>query len=100
MFLIFSSKNLSPLNIKIMLHKEFPESDAGLLGEYLGIPNGIITTLKKDSYGDSNTFFSKVINYWLNTDFEKSWEKLANAVQLCNYGNVAEKLRKKFSKSD
>ena len=78
---------------------KFPKCEAKFLGENLGIPDYIIKTLERDAKGDSSSFFSEVINYWLNNDPEQSWEKLADAVQMCEYGIIAIEIRKKFIKS-
>ena len=94
--IIFQSLTL--FNIRQIIHKEFPEHKAGLLGENLGIPHDNVETLKHDSGNDSNKFFSKVITYWLHSDREKSWRKLADAVELCNYEDVADKIREKYVK--
>ena len=75
---------------------EFPECRARLLGENLGIPDYIIKTLEHDAKGDSSSFFSEVINHWLNNDDEQSWEKLADAVERCRYRIIANEIRKKF----
>ena len=79
-----------------MLHGEFPECKAGLLGEYFDIPSAIIETLKHDSNGDSIKFFSDVINHWLRNDPEKSWSKLADAIHVCDYKLLADRIRKKY----
>ena len=79
-----------------MLHEEFSACNAGLLGVYLCIPNSIITTLKHDSKDNSNIFFNNVINHWLNNGPEISWEKLAKAVELCEYASVANGIRRKY----
>ena len=79
-----------------MLHGEFPEHNARSLGELLDIPNAIIENLKHDSNSDSIRFFSDVIIYWLKNDPEKSWSKLADAIQGCNHTVLAVDIRKKY----
>jgi len=34
-----------------------------------------------------------VLKYWLDTDSDMSWSKLAEAVELCGYKGLAEKIR-------
>jgi len=37
-----------------------------------------------------------VLNYWLESDIEKSWSTLAEVVELCSCGVLVEKIRQKF----
>jgi len=83
----------------LILHEVFPAHKAGSLGEYLDILHHSIETMRRDSNHDSNEFFSKVINYWLDNDRDKSWTKLADAVELCDCGNVANSIRDKYVRS-
>jgi len=34
-----------------------------------------------------------VLNFWLNNDPKKSWHKLADAVEECDYRNLAKKIK-------
>jgi len=87
-------------NIRLILRKNtFPEHKAGLLGENLRISYGIIKTLRHDSNNDSNQFFSEVINHWLHNDRSKSWGKLADAIEQCDYADVADDIRDIYVKS-
>ena len=43
--------------------------------------------------GDVKGMLIDVLNYWLETDPRKSWSKLAEAVEDCNHGVLAEKIR-------
>ena len=45
--------------------------------------------------GKAKGMLIDVLNYWLETDAEKSWNKLAEAVKECGYGVLAEKIRQK-----
>ena len=47
--------------------------------------------------GNAKGMLIDVLNYWLETDPEKSWSKLAEAVEDCGYGVQAEKIRQKSS---
>ena len=87
------SLTLSTTNIKIFLKEEdFPASKAKSLGEYLDIKQGRISTLKTNSGDDPDTLLSNIITEWLNNDSEKSWQKLAKALRLCDHSLMADKL--------
>ena len=46
---------------------------------------------------DAKGMLIDVLNYWLKTDTQKSWSKLADAVEDCGHGVLAEKMRQKSS---
>ena len=49
--------------------------------------------------GDVKGMLIDVLNYWLETDPRKSWSNLAEAVEDCGHGVLAEKLRsRKYGK--
>ena len=64
-----------------------------MLGKYLGIPPPVIERLTHDSGSDSERLLSEVIDHWLRNDKDQSWSKLADALQYCNYGVLAENIR-------
>ena len=80
-----------------LFHGEFPGSDAKELGTYLGVPRASIQEFKENNMGNAKGMLIDVLNYWLETDSEKSWSKLAEAVEDCGYGVLAEKIREKSS---
>ena len=76
---------------------EFPASKAKELGTYLEVPDTSMQEFRTNNTGDSKGMLIDVLNYWLKTDPEKSWSKLAEAVEDCGYGVLAEKIRQKSS---
>ena len=91
--MIILGRDLTLRNIKIFLNEEdFPADRGEDLGEYLGIKPGRISTLKKNSGGDSDRLLSNVITEWLSNDKEKSWQKLSIALKYCGYSLMAEKI--------
>jgi len=45
--------------------------------------------------GNVERLMRDILNYWLETDLEMSWSKLAEAVEDCGYGVLAKKIRQK-----
>ena len=86
-------QDLTVQNIKRYLHGKFPNSEADLLGENLGISPAVIKTFKHNCGSNSERLLSEVLNYWLNNDNEKSWSKLAGALEFCNYRILAALIR-------
>ena len=80
-------------NILRLFGNEFPASDAKSLGTYLDVPHAKIKLFRHDNTGDAEGMLIDVLDYWLETDPEKSWSKLAEAVEDCGYGVLAEKIR-------
>jgi len=78
-----------------LFHDKFPTSEAKELGTYLGVPHARIKEFRHDNIGNAKGMLIEVLNYWLETDPEKSWNKLAEAVELCDYGVLAEEIRQK-----
>ena len=63
------------------------------LGTYLNIPSGKLDEFRRNNMGDVKGMLIDVLNYWLETDPRKSWSKLAEAVEDCDHGVLAEKIR-------
>jgi len=63
------------------------------------LPLGVFLTLlykfQVNKRGDAEGKLIDVLNFWVETDPENSWNKLAEAVELCGYGVLAEKIRQK-----
>ena len=76
---------------------EFPASEAKELGTYLDIPRANIQEFRQNNVGNAKGMLIDVLDYWLETDPEKSWSKLTEAVEDCGYGVLAEKIRQKSS---
>ena len=80
-----------------LFHGEFPASEAKELGIYLDVPHAKIQEFRENNMGNANGMLIDVLNYWLETDSEKSWSKLAEAVKNCGYGVLADRIRQKSS---
>jgi len=76
-----------------MIHKEFASSEAKKLGTYLNISYPKLKEFRHNNLGDSEGMLFDVLNFWLDTDPKKSWKKLAEALEECGYGVVAEKIK-------
>ena len=76
---------------------KFPARKAKELGTYLEVPDANIQDFRENNIVDVNGMLIDVLNYWLKTDPEKSWIKLAEAVEDCGYGVLAENIRQKSS---
>ena len=94
----FTVKDLKCGNImRLFRDNNFPCCKAKKLGTYLNLIYSKLQDLSCDNTCDVEGFMMDVINYWLETDPEKSWSKLAEAVEDCGYGVLAEKIRQKSS---
>ena len=76
-----------------LFHLNFPASEANMLGTYLEIPYAKLQEFKWNNSSDAERFLLDTINYWLENDEEKSWTKLAEALEDCGYKVLAEKAR-------
>ena len=76
---------------------QFPSSEAKKLGIYLDLPHTKLQEFSHNNTGNVEGFMMDVLNYWLETDPEKSWSKLAEAVEDCGCGVLAEKIRQESS---
>ena len=76
---------------------EFPASEAKELGTYLDVPRATIQEFRQNNMGDAKGMLIDILDYWLERVPEKSWSKLAEAVEDCGYGVLAEKIRQKSS---
>ena len=90
------ARELKCSNILQLFRNEFPASDAKSLGTYLNLPNTQIEVFRYDNMGAEGMLID-VLNSWLETDPEKSWSKLAEAVGGCGHETLAEKIRKMSS---
>ena len=77
-----------------MKEGDFPADTAGDLGQCLSIKQGIMSNLRQKSGGDPDRLLTLVIKQWLNNDSEKSWLKLADALEQCNLQLIANKISK------
>ena len=96
--LTFTVKDLKCGKImRLLRDKNFPCCEAKTLGTYLDLPHSKLQDLSHNNMGNVEKFMIDVLNYWLETDPEKSWSKLAMAVEDCGYGVLAEEIRQKSS---
>jgi len=95
--LSFIVKDLKCGKIMRLFREEFPCSEAKKLGTYLDLPYSKLQDLSHNNTGNVEGLMMDVLNYWLETDPEKSWIKLAEAVGDCGYRILAEKIRQKSS---
>ena len=72
---------------------EFPSSKAKELCTYLNISQVRLQDFRHNNMGNVKEMMIDVLNYWLETDPRKSWTKLAEAVENCGYGVLANKIR-------
>ena len=72
---------------------KFPSSKAKELGTYLSISHVRLKDFSHNNMGNVEGMMIDVLNYWLETDPRKSWIKLAEAVEECGYGVLANKIR-------
>ncbi len=80
-------------NILSFLKEEgFSAAYAEILGTHLNLPRARIKILKSDNAGDANDLLYDIINSWLNQT-EPSWEKLARALDRCDYRRIARKCK-------
>ena len=89
--------NLNCGEIMRLFDGEFPANEAKVLGTYLDVPQSKMKEFKVDNMGSVKGMLIDVLDYWLKTDPEKSWIKLAGALVACGYGALAEKIRQKSS---
>ena len=88
---------LNDRNVLNVLHKaNFADADWEPLGIQL-IKHATLCNIRANRHGQANLCMMDTIAQWLQTDAEKSWEKLAKAVaEVENYGAVtAETVRRK-----
>jgi len=77
-----------------LLNREFPASKAAKLGTFLNISHARIQEFTYENYWDNyQVLLMSVINFWLESDEEISWTKLAKAVEDCGNGDLAAKIR-------
>ena len=95
LLLLFADLDLTCSKIMRLFHGEFPSSEVMELAIYLDVPHTHIQEFRHHNVGDAQGMLLDVLNYWLETDPEKSWSKLAEAVEDCGYGVLAEKIRQK-----
>ena len=92
----FTVKDLKCGKIMRLFRDNFPCSEARKLGTFLDLSYSKLHDLSHNNMGNVEGLMMDVLNYWLETDPEKSWTKLAEAVEDCGYGVLAEEIRQKI----
>ena len=90
-------KDLKCSKIMRLFRDNFPCSEARRLGTFLDLPYSKLQYLSHNNTGNTEALMTDVLGYWVETDPEKSWSKLAEAVEDCGYGILAEKIRQRSS---
>ena len=90
-------KDLKCGKIMQLFQDSLPCFEAMKLGTFLDLSYTKLQDLSHNNTGNVEGLMIDVLNYWLETDPEKSWSKLAEAVGNCGYGVLAEKIRQKSS---
>ena len=75
---------------------EFPASEANELGVYLDLPLPRLKEFSDNNSKDCKKVMQDVINYWLENSKNKSWMKLAGAVEACGHAGLADTIRSKY----
>ena len=86
-------KVLKSGKIMRLFRDNFPCSEAWRLGAFLDLSYSKLQKLSQQHKG----LTMDILNYLLEMDPEKSWSKLADAVEDCGYGVLVEKIRQKSS---
>jgi len=55
-----------------LFHGKFPSSDADKLGLFLGVPPPLLQDYSRNHRGHGYGIMMDVLNYWLNSDKDKS----------------------------
>ena len=90
-------KDLKCGKIMRLFRDSFPCHEAMKLGTFLDLTYTQLQDMSHNNTGNVEGFLISVLNYWLETDPEKSWSKLAEAVEDCGHKVLAEKIRQKSS---
>jgi len=84
-------------NIMIIFHGKFPSSDADKLGVFMRVPPPLLQDYSRNNPGHVDVIMMDILNYWLNTDKDKSGRKLAGAMEMCDQLNLAEEIRSRIT---
>ena len=87
-------QNLTCGDIMQALH-EFPSSKARELGMYLDLPLARLEEFSHNNPRECRMMMQDVISHWLEVDKDKSWMKLAGAVEACGHAGLADTIRSK-----
>ena len=76
-----------------MFGDELPSSKAKELGTYLSKSHVRLQDFSHNNKSNVKGMMIDVLNYWLKTDPRKSWTKLAEVLEDCGNGVIADKIR-------
>ena len=71
----------------------FSPSRVGEFGLFLNVPKSKLNTFEINHPRNANRVLMDVIEYWLDNDLSFSWDKLADALEKCDYAVSANKIR-------
>ena len=89
---LYTDSDITCSKIMRLFGEEFPASKAKELGTYLDIPHAKIQEFRENNMGNAKGMLIDVLNYWLEMDPEKSWRKLAEAVEYSGCKVLMEKI--------
>ena len=95
MYLTIASKELTVNNVVKELNG-FDSSKWKDLGLQVDVPNSKLSTIATNVAGKADAqkeALISTVDYWLRNDLTASWEKLATAVEKCDYAVLANKIR-------
>ena len=92
-FTLGFDSSLNCHNICQVFHDTFPPSKARELGVQLELPILKIDEFSYNNQRDCLKMMQDVIGYWLENDKDKSWMKLAGAVEACDQAALADNIR-------
>ena len=75
----------------VLTDRKFSAADSYSLGIFLGIGQDTMKTFQADSRNVKN-LLTKVVSFWLKNYSEKSWKKLADALEGSSYKLLADKI--------
>ena len=78
------------------LHEEFPSSKVRELGLYLDLSPARLDEFSHNNARDCKVMMQDVISHWLENGKDKSWMKLAGAVEACGHAGLADTIRSKY----
>ena len=97
MYLTIASKELTVNNVVKELNG-FDSSKWKDLGLQVDVPNSKLSTIATNVAGKADAqeeALISTVDYWLRNDEYASWEKLATAVEKCDYAVLANKIRRR-----
>ena len=79
--------------LKFLKKHDFTPAKASELGVGLGLTDGQVATIVHNHPLSPDKVLMDVVSSWLSIDVVASWEKLADALELCGYDRIARTIR-------